>query len=158
MTINGVQCEFHHMGIPTRQERPGERFSEPFGMHTSDSECRSVHIQWHRFEENSSLHPLIQTVPHVAFKVDDLDRAIAGQTVLLGPFEPIPNFRVAMIEDGGQPVELIQTALTDEEIWHRAKRDGISYNTTTLNLRRAKRMQIRRCGFDCTTRLPNKLS
>ena len=96
-------------------------------MHTSDSQCRSVRIQWHRFDQNSPLHPLIQAVPHVAFKVDDLDRAIAGYKLLLGPFEPIPSFRVAMIEDGGQPVELLQTTLTDEEIWGRAVRDGISY-------------------------------
>ena len=37
--------------------------------------------------------------------------------MLLGPYEPIPDFRVAIIEDGGCPIELVQTTLTDEELW-----------------------------------------
>lgn len=121
MQINGMNASFHHVGIPTTQPRPRERFSERFGMYTSDSECKALRVQWHRFEPDSSLHPLIRTVPHVAFKVSDLDRAIAGCNVLLEPYEPIPNFRVAIIEDGGQPIELVETALTDEELWERAE-------------------------------------
>lgn len=127
MEINGVECAFHHMGIPTPEPKPGERFSELFRMYTSDSDCKSLRIQWHRFEPDSSLHPLIRTVPHAAFKVLDLDRAIVGHELLLGPYEPIPDFRVAIIEDGGVPIELVQTTLTDEELWGRAKTDSLLY-------------------------------
>ena len=125
MKINGVNCTFHHMGIPTTEPKPNERFSEQFGLYTSDSDCKTLHIQWHRFEPNSPLHPLIQSVPHVAFKVEDLDRAIAGCNLLLGPFEPISDYRVAIIEDGGQPIEFVQTALSDEQLWTRARVDGL---------------------------------
>jgi hypothetical protein len=121
MKINGIKASFHHMGIPTTERRPGERFSERFGMYTSDSDCRTLRIQWHRFEATSWLHPLIRTVPHVAFRVADLDGAIAGCNVLLDPYEPIADFRVAIIEDGGQPIELVETTLTDEELWRRAE-------------------------------------
>ena len=127
MNINGIEGVFHHMGLPTAEARPGERFSELFGMYTSDSECGLLRVQWHRFTPDSPLHLLIRTVPHAAFKVADLDRAIAGRTLLLGPFEPIAGFRVAMIEDGGQPVELIETSLTDEQIWGRKESDSILY-------------------------------
>ncbi len=123
MKINGLEGTFHHMGIPTTDPRPGERFSKRFEMYTSDSDCDLLRIQWHRFEHGSSLHHLIRTVPHVAFKVSDLNHAIEGRNILLGPYEPIPDFRVAIIEDGGHPVELIETALTDEELWQRAKGD-----------------------------------
>jgi hypothetical protein len=78
MKINGMKASFHHLGIPTVDRRPGERFSERFGMYTSDSDCRTLRIQWHRFESTSRLHPLIRTVPHVAFRVADLDGAIAA--------------------------------------------------------------------------------
>jgi hypothetical protein len=132
MKINGVSCSFHHMGIPTTEPKPGERFSEQFGMYTSDSDCKALRIQWHRFEPNSPLHPLIQSVPHVAFKVDDLDRAIAGCNLLLGPFEPIPGYRVAIIEDAGQPIEFVQTALSDEQLWERAKTDGLANAAASL--------------------------
>lgn len=67
------------------------------------------------------MHPLLKTLPHVAFKVNDLNAAIEGEKVLLGPYEPIDDFFVAVINDGGVPVELIQTTLTDEEIWRRAR-------------------------------------
>ena len=127
MKINGVEASFHHLGIPTIEPRPGERFSERFGMYTSDSSCELLRIQWHRFEPDSSLHPLIRTIPHPAFKVPDLDRAIESRNILLGPYDPIPNFRVAIIEDAGHPIELIQTTLTDEEIWARAGGASILY-------------------------------
>jgi hypothetical protein len=126
MRINGIEGIFHHMGIPTTESRPGERFSERFGMYTSDSNCGLLRVQWHRFEPDSSLHLLIRTIPHPAFKVSDLNRAIEGCNILLGPYEPLPNFRVAIIEDGGQPVELIESNLPDEEIWQRAQ-SGILY-------------------------------
>jgi hypothetical protein len=44
---------FHHMGIPTTEPKPGERFSERFGMYTSDSNCGLLRIQWDRFEPDS---------------------------------------------------------------------------------------------------------
>jgi hypothetical protein len=133
MKINGVECSLHHMGIPTTEPKPNERYSEHFGMYTSDSPCKTLRIQWHRFEPNSLLHPLIRTVPHVALKVHDLDAAIAGYKVLLAPYEPIAGFRVAIIEDGGCPIELVQTSLDDAELWSRAekvsKQDSVSLAT-----------------------------
>jgi hypothetical protein len=119
---DGVTYEFHHLGIPSHQIRPGERFSPLFRMYTSDSECGLARIQWHRFLPESPLHPLIRTVPHTAFKVDNLEAAISGHKLLLEPYEPIPGYCVAIIEDGGVPIELIETQLADEEIWSRAAR------------------------------------
>lgn len=128
MKINGTEGSFHHMGIPTTEAKPGERFSELFGMYTSERDCKALRIQWHRFEASSPLHPLIRTMPHAAFKIADLDASIRGKDVLLGPYEPIPNFRVAIIEDGGFPVELIQTTLTEEELWRRPEANNILYS------------------------------
>ena len=132
MTLNGIECIFHHLGIPTTEPRAGERFSELFGMYTSDSACQVARVQWHRFNPDSSIHPLLRTVPHLAFKVADLQQAISGYRPLLGPYEPIPGFLVAVIEDGGQPIELIQTSLTDEQIWSRAETESILYKQFRL--------------------------
>jgi hypothetical protein len=122
-TRNGVTYEFHHIGMPTDEVREGERYSPMFGMYTSDAASEIVRVQYHRFEAGSTLHPLVRRVPHMAFKVDLLDRAVQGKTILLGPYEPIDGYRVAIVEDGGVPIELIETTLTDDEIWGRA-RDG----------------------------------
>jgi hypothetical protein len=108
------------MGIPTLDPKEGEIYSASAGMFTSDNPGR-FRIQWHRFSLDSPLPLLIRTVPHPAFKVADLRDAIEGEELLLGPYEPIDGYQVAVIRDGGVPVELIQTDLSNEEIWDRAK-------------------------------------
>jgi hypothetical protein len=111
-----VKYEYHHMGVPTTEPRENEKYSETFKMHTTDGN-NQFRIQWHRFEKGCPLDPLIQTRPHVAFKVSNLDMAIEGKRVILEPYFPIEGFRVAMIEVDGAPVEFIQTDLSEEEIW-----------------------------------------
>jgi len=123
-TRDGVLYEFHHLGVPTQEVKPNERYSAQFGMYTSDADCKLLHVQWHRFEADSCLDPVLRTLPHPAFKVSDLAAAMEGHNVLLTPYEPIEGFRVAIIEDGGFPIELIQTTLTDDEIWERVKNEA----------------------------------
>jgi len=61
-----------------------------------------------RFEPDSPIHALIQSVPHIAFEVDDLDAAIRGKEILTEPNSPSEGVVVAMILDNGAPVELLQ--------------------------------------------------
>jgi hypothetical protein len=49
-------------------------------------------------------------------QVDDLMQAIEGKTILLGPYEQIAGYKVAIIDDHGVPVELIETRLAPEEL------------------------------------------
>ena len=118
---------FHHTGIPTTEIRKNETYSPSAKMFTSDNDG-NFKIQWHRFEADSPLHPLIKTLPHVAFKVDSLSAAIEGEEVILGPYEPIHDYFVAMISDNGVPVEFVQTQLTDDELWNRREKlEGALY-------------------------------
>ncbi|CAN7696859.1 hypothetical protein [Caballeronia sp. 15715] len=66
------------------------------------------------------MHALLRTQPHVAYKVSGLAAAIENHTVILGPYEPIDDYRVAVIDNAGVPVEFIETTLSDDVIWHRA--------------------------------------
>lgn len=118
-----VTYTYHHMGIPSNEKRAGERYSPTYKMHTTDGN-NPFRIQWHRFEPDSPLHPLIKEKPHVAFKVDDLDVAIKGETVILDPYYPFENFRVAIIEVDNVPIELIETTLSEEEIWATDNKSG----------------------------------
>lgn len=104
------------MGIPTKEVKEGARYSPTFKMYTTRGN-NDVRIQWHRFEEGCPLHPLIQSVPHVAFKVSSIDEAIKDKNVILEPYYPFDGFRVAMVEIEGAPVELIETDLPEEVIW-----------------------------------------
>ncbi|HFN1103743.1 TPA: hypothetical protein ACHBXQ_005212 [Klebsiella variicola subsp. variicola] len=115
-----LRYEFHHFGIPLQDGKLEGIFSEKAGMFTSDNPGK-FKVQWHRFTDDSPLHHLLKTVPHIAFKVDDLSAAISEEEVILGPYEPIDDYFVAVINDAGVPVELIQTTLTDDELWKRAR-------------------------------------
>jgi hypothetical protein len=61
-----------------------------------------------RFEPECPVHPLVRTLPHIAFEVDDLEKALKGCTMLGSISSPSPGVRVAMIVDDGAPVELIE--------------------------------------------------
>ncbi|MBJ2089988.1 VOC family protein [Serratia marcescens] len=122
-----VKYEFHHFGIPVTYDIKEGNYSESAGMYTLDNPGK-FRVQWHHFTDDSPLHILIRTLPHVAFKVDNLEEAIQGEIVILGPYEPIDDYFVAMIDDSGVPIELIQTTLSDEELWRRAREKmGILY-------------------------------
>jgi hypothetical protein len=99
---------YHHIGIPTDVPRPGEYYLEKFKMYVSAFETSPCGIQWMRFEPDSPVNPLIKSVPHVAFEVDDLEAALEGKQILTEPNSPSKGVLVAMILDNGAPVELLQ--------------------------------------------------
>lgn len=121
-----LEYEFHHMGIPTTEKKEGEQYSPTFKMYTTDSITDKFRIQFHRFEKDCPLHELIKTVPHIAYKVKSIDRAIANEIVILEPYFPFKGFRVAIIAKHGVPIEFIETNLSEEEIWQPY---GLSYLT-----------------------------
>lgn len=101
---------FHHIGIPTRESRPGEHYLPNLKVWASGFATSMYGVEWLRFESDSPLPPLIQTVPHVAFEVDDLDAAIAGKAIIFPPFVPFEGVRSAMVEENGAPVEMVEFA------------------------------------------------
>ena len=122
-----VTYEFHHIGIPTNESLEGEKYSSTFKMYTSGGNHKQFRIQYHRFEEDSPLHPLLKTKTHVAFKVNNIDVAIEGQNIILEPYYPFEGFKVAAIEVDGSPIELIETHLSEEEIWAEPKGPSVIY-------------------------------
>lgn len=99
---------FHHVGIPATHERPGEIYLKAVRLHLTDAAANPYHIEWLRFDADSPMPPEVQSGPHVAFMVDDLHAAMAGKTVLVEPFEPMPGLRVGFINDDGAVIELMQ--------------------------------------------------
>ncbi|RQV92703.1 MAG: hypothetical protein EH224_14690 [Calditrichaeota bacterium] len=100
--------KYHHLGIPTETSIPGERYLEEYGMYVSGFESSPYGIEWMRFEEGSPLSEIIQTLPHIAFEVDDLDREIKGKELIGEITSPMEGVRSAMIKENGAPIELIE--------------------------------------------------
>lgn len=101
---------YHHLGIPTNKVMPDEKYIPRFKFFVSGFGTSPFGIEWMRFEKDSPIHPLIQTFPHIAFEVDDLDFELVNHDfkILTEPNSPSEGIKVAMIEYNGAPVELIQ--------------------------------------------------
>jgi hypothetical protein len=99
---------YHHLGIPVTVPHPGERLLEHLQVSVSGFETSPYGIEWMRFEQGCQVPDLIRTVPHLAFEVDNLERALRGCTVLTPINSPSPGVRVAMIVDDAAPIELIE--------------------------------------------------
>ena len=99
---------YHHLGIPTDVPREGEQYLERFKMCVSGYEDSPYGVEWMRFEPGCPLPELVQTVPHIAFEVDDLAEAIAGEEILIEPNSPSEGVLVAFIVHDGAPVEFLQ--------------------------------------------------
>jgi hypothetical protein len=102
--------KYHHLGIPTQNKMPGERYLPQFKFFVAGFSTSPFGIEWMRFEKNSPVNKLIQTVPHLAFKVADLDNELAKRNlmVIAEPNSPSEGIRVAMVLHNGAPIELIQ--------------------------------------------------
>lgn len=102
--------KYHHLGIPTAKKMPGEKYLPQFKFYVSGFKSSPFGIEWMRFEKDSPVDRLIQTIPHLAFVVEDLDNELARRDfrVISPPNRPSVGVRVAMIEHNGAPVELME--------------------------------------------------
>jgi hypothetical protein len=121
--------KYHHYGIPTQEKRKDESLIEVAGFkfYSTPFEANQWHIQWHRFPEGHGLPELVTKVPHIAFQVENLDEEIKDCKVLLGPYSPLEGYRVAIIDEQGVPIELVETSLSDEEL-SRIEREKLGKN------------------------------
>jgi hypothetical protein len=107
-TPGGQPMRFNHIGIPTTRRFEGEIPLPHLKMTVSDHQDNPFGIQWQRYWDDAPYPDLVQTVPHVAFEVDDLEEALAGQEVIIEPNSPSVGVTVAFISVNGAPVELMQ--------------------------------------------------
>lgn len=106
--MSKMGMRFHHIGIPTSEQKPNEKYLEQFKFYVSGFDTSEFGIEWMRFEKDSPISQIIQKVPHIAFEVDDLNDAIKGKP-LIGEIEtPSKGVRTAMIIENGAPIEFIE--------------------------------------------------
>jgi len=105
---------YHHLGIPTKTIMPGEKYLPDFKLYVSGFSTSPFGIEWMRYEDDSPVNPLIKTVPHVAFEVNDLEKELRthGLKIITEPNKTAEGITVAMIEHNGSPVELIEFSRT----------------------------------------------
>jgi hypothetical protein len=99
---------FHHIGLPTDTPQPGEYFVEDTRVWVTDPRQHRYKVEFLRFEPDSPVTGPVRDLPHVAYRVDDLPAALAGENVLIEPFNPSPNFTVAFVLKDGAVIEFMK--------------------------------------------------
>lgn len=102
--------KYHHLGIPTKEKKPDEIYLPQFKFYVSGFSTSPFGIEWMRFGDDCEMHPLIQTTPHLAFVVKNLDKELLRPelNLLNPPNPPMEGLRVAMVEHDGAPIELME--------------------------------------------------
>jgi hypothetical protein len=100
--------DFDHIGVPAAAKRDGMRFLESKRLWLTSPGDHPYRVEWLFYEASSPEAELIRTTPHVAYRVESLEDAMAGQTVIAEPFDVFGEVRVGFIEVDGAPVEFVE--------------------------------------------------
>jgi len=103
-----VNFRYHHLGIPTDKPIKGEVYLKDYKVYHYGFEESAYGIEWMRYEKDCKLPEIVKTIPHVAFEVEDIYKAIKGKKVIIEPNSPSEGNVVAFIEENGAPIEFIQ--------------------------------------------------
>jgi len=99
--------DYDHFGVPVKKREEGMIHFPEFKVWCTDYEKDPYRIERIFFEEGTPLHPLIQSVPHVCFKVKEIKEAVYNKKLLLKPIF-YQGYWMAFIEEKGIPIEFIQ--------------------------------------------------
>ncbi len=106
--------EFDHIGIVTNEQQPGESWVAFSEVWVTNPRLHPQRIEYIRPKKPPQVDPKdiglwkLWNLPHVAYRVDDLEAAIQGEEVILGPFEPGDFGTVAFILKDGVIVEYLE--------------------------------------------------
>lgn len=113
-----VPCAFDHVGIPTVEQHAEEMYVPETKVFVTDPARHPQRIEYLRFEPDSPVHGPVRDLPHTAYRVGSLDAAIAGDEVILGPFQPTETLRIAFVMKDGAVLEFMESSVAGH--WFRA--------------------------------------
>ena len=100
--------EFRNVGGPTKKEKEESVYYEGIKTHIVPTETKEFGIEYLRFEKDTPLPQELQTLVHVAYKVDDMDEQLKANRVVVEPRMADENTRIAFIMKDGILMELLE--------------------------------------------------
>ena len=102
--------KFHHIGLVTTEEKPGESYYESLKVWgTSPDDDPVNRIEWVRFAPDSPLADTpVSKMSHMSWSVDDLDKELEGKDIVAGPLTVVPGVRIAYFWMDGGLVEYLE--------------------------------------------------
>lgn len=99
---------FDHVGITTTIKQPNEDWVEQSRVWVTNPRNHPEHIEFLRYETDSTVPEVIKNNPHVAFRVENVDALIGGQEIIIPPFEVGGFVRVVFIRKYNTIFEYMQ--------------------------------------------------
>ena len=99
---------FHHFGVPTQAKHEGETYLEGAKVYVTDPDAHPFKVEFVRCEPGCPMPAAIQTTPHAAYVVDDINAAVEGYEVVLPPTAMSESLTIAFIKDGDALLELME--------------------------------------------------
>jgi hypothetical protein len=99
---------FDHVGVPTSDKHPEEMWVEDTRVWVTNPAEHPNRIEYLRFEPDSPVKGAVRDLPHMAFRVDNLESEIGNADILLGPFRPTNELRVVFVKKDGAVFELME--------------------------------------------------
>jgi len=100
---------FHHIGLVTDEEKPGEMYFDSLKVWGTNPDDDPNKIEWVRFSPESPLADTpVAKMPHVSWRVDDLDKEIEGKELVVGPLSVGPGIRIAYFMMDGALIEYLE--------------------------------------------------
>ena len=79
--------QFDHIGIVTTEKKADETFVPATRVWITDFQRHPYRVEWLRYEPDSPVTGPVREMPHVAYRVDDIEASAKGLKVLLEPFD-----------------------------------------------------------------------
>ena len=99
--------QFEHIGIVTDRKMPNARWVPATRVWVTDFTNHPYRVEWLRFEPDTPVPEPVRTMPHVAYRVDDIQAAAEGMKILLEPFDAGPRIVGFYQAEDGAVVEFI---------------------------------------------------
>ncbi|MDR1133139.1 MAG: hypothetical protein LBL05_03200 [Synergistaceae bacterium] len=108
MSLKTANYKFNHVGVPiaTDNVQPDEIYFEALQLYATDPDKTEYKIEYLRPAPGCTFFPILLANPHVSYQVDDLEKALEGEKVVVPPFSPMPGRTIAFIEVNGFIFEL----------------------------------------------------
>ncbi len=102
--------EFDHIGLPTDDKQPGEMYVPATKVWVTDPMAHPYKVEYLRYEPDTPVTGPVRNQGHMAFRVPNLEEAIVGTEVLLGPFYATDTLRVVFVLKDGAVFEYMANA------------------------------------------------
>lgn len=104
-----MSATYMHIGIPVTNKKPGMVYNDGMKLWLSSNvDDHDFKIEYLKFEEGTPFPEIMHKNPHVAYKVDNLEKYMEEGTLIFGPAKASGTARLAFIIKDDTIIELYE--------------------------------------------------